>query len=644
MGQSSIHDGESTVEATNETTSPKSIAITDGEDKTLKPNSEDDLTLTIDSGPQVFHGPFSNCSCSGCLEDAKKEAEKRFDNNTFAFGYIKKLECLVDQLQLEADAAHQDEWEEPKFHRPGKTYRRNSIDSHRDAFDPTKRTAPAGLYHTFNALESAPAAVSDGTEVYQGPKVAIDRMRKTYDQYGNPVTRKDRTTPNAMASVDQSNEYVLSIFREFDRKKNYWRRVIEIRSPAFVELLLKIAHSDVDFPAPDETVRLKEPLMPLFHNRTKLVEYVQTGIPHSEEAAVQVKAPTKLILDFMENECQDVFKAQNGLAKSGLSATIQYEHAWLLYAPGTIVFSKENGEYEAFVIEVTRGCQKHQPCQNSRFSHSSMEIICWSINYDGEIFGRVWSTHYIAPFEGLKEVASMGLVPEAFVPNIDAVKTSLIERGQKFWALRGQCFREYVGEVWSSHVNDDSIRVMVDHLTYQKRSQWPIEIDRKRGPANAQSKNWRENRFTRGRRATAPVELYQPPPIRRAQRPARTIKAHGDDMEYSPDRYNNADQHEEAYERVDCDRPPQAGNAFLKKYDVLSPESEPDELTKLLCPQIVHGYCMRDKVWSKYFSPCSLPQQAMGRNIDPSSSEHVARIIILLKEADVVQRNSTSTS
>ncbi len=603
MGHSRIHEGESTVEATNKITSPNSIAITDGKDKTLESNSDGDMTPTTESRPQVFHGPFSDCPCSGCLEDAKKEAEKRFDNNTFAFGYIKKLELLVQHLEVEADENPQDEWEEPRFYRQGKTFRRNSIDSHRDAFDPIKRTAPAGISRTFDAPEPAPAAASDGTGVYQGPKVAIDRMRKTYDQYNTPVTRKDRTAPNAGASADLSNEYVLSIFREFDRKKNYWRRVIEIRSPAFIELLRNIAHSNVDLPAPDEVLRLKEPLMPLFHNRTKLVEHVRTGTSHSEEAAVQVQAPTKLILDFMENECQEVVKAQNGLAGSGSSAMIQYEHAWLLYPPGTMVFSKENGEYEAFVIETIRGCQKHQPCQNSRFSHSSMEIICWSINYDGEIFGRVWSTHYIAPFEGLKEIASIGLVPEAFVPNIDAVKTSLIDRGQNFWALQGQCFREYVGEVWSSQVNDDSIRVMVDHLTYQKRSQWPIEIDRKRGPANAQSKNWRENRFTRGRRATPPTELYQPPPIRRAQRPPRTIKAHGDDMDYSPDRYNNAEQHEEAYERVDCDRPPQAGNAFLKKYDVLNPQSEPDELTKLLCPQIVHGYCMRDKVWSKYFPP-----------------------------------------
>ncbi|KAL8918837.1 MAG: hypothetical protein Q9208_007094 [Pyrenodesmia sp. 3 TL-2023] len=600
MGQSKIHEGEITVDAMKE---PTTIADSGGKNNTLDTTIKDDPTSTGHGRPQVFHGPFSDCRCLGCLEDAKKEAEKRFDNNTLAFGYIKKLEGLVEYLQIQADADSQDEWEDTRVYHHGRMRRKGSIGSHGNNFDLSKRTDRAGIPGTVDASEVAVAAGGDGTEDYQGPKVAIDRMKKIYDQFGNQVIRKDRTTPNAVASVNLSNEYVLSVFREFDRKKNYWRRVIEIRSPPFIELLREIAHSNIDLPAPDDMLRLKEPFMPLFHNRTKLIENLPTCTSHSEDyPTAQVKAHTKLILDFMGNECQDVGKVQKSLEEGGSSALIHYEHAWLLYAPGSVVFSKENGEYEAFVVETVRGCQKHQPCQNSRFSHSTMEIICWSINYDGEIFGRVWSTHYIAPFEGLKEVASMELVPEAFIANKDAVKASLIDRGQKFWALQGQCFREYVGEVWSSHMNEDAIRVMVDHLTYQRRMQWPIEIDRKRGPANAQSKNWRDNRFTRGRRAD-PLDLSYPAPRRhraaRPPRPVRNIQAHGDEMDRSPDRYNDPEQHEEAYERVDCDRPPQAGNALFKKYDVLGPETEPDELAKLLCPQIVHGYCMRDKVWKK---------------------------------------------
>ena len=356
----------------------------------------------------------------------------------------------------------------------------------------------------------------------------------------------------------------------------------------------------IDLPASDSVLRFMEPLIQLFHNRTKLASMAHND--NNEETGIvgtEAKVHADLLLTFMEKECQDVVKVQDHLATRDVLSAIKFEHTWLLYAPGTIVVSKENGEYEAFVVESARGCQRHQPLYNGRSTHSTLEFTCWSIHYDGEIFGRVWSNHYIAPFEASKEIQAMDLVPLDFLPDRDSIQAALVKRGHEFWALQGQCFREYTGEVWSSHVeNADPLRVMVDHLTYQRRMNWPIEIDRKRGPANAQSKNWRENRFARGRKANPPVPnpRYPPPPPPRFLR--RTTHAHGDD-EFDPDMPMQLEQHEEAYERVDCDRPPQATNAFYARYDSLSPDSEPDELACLLAPQTVHGYCLRDKVWSE---------------------------------------------
>ncbi|KAL8702970.1 MAG: hypothetical protein Q9201_003853 [Fulgogasparrea decipioides] len=542
---------------------------------------------------QVFHGAFSICSCEGCLEDAKKEAEKRFDNNNLAFRYIKKLEVLVSQLQMQND--EDDDYSE--VYRNGRIHRRISAESLQARVQPDKLTSSA----TCSGLDDASKAptVTDNAEKNKGPQVDIRRMKKTFTHYGDPRIERDRA---ALQAVNLSNEYVLSVYREYDRKKNYWRRTVEIRSPPFIELLRQVAYSDVDLPAPDDVFRLKEPLMPLFHHRAKLAARICNAHP-DDVVAMQAREHTNLLLKFMDEECQDVAKVQDQLGEAGsISSTIEYEYIWLLYAPGSIVLSKENGEYEAFMIESIRGCQRHQPSYNSRYTHSSLELICWSINYDGEIFGRVWSAHYIAPFEGLKLISDLDLVPLAFQPERDTIRKSLIKRGQQFWALQGQCFREYTGEVWSSHAeNAQPLRVMVDHLTYQRRMDWPIEIDRKRGPANAQSKNWRENRFPRGRTGGPPQVPYDwttPPHPRRRGRGNRIIHAHGDDRDVSPERWNpSQEQPEERYERVDCDRPPQAANAAYKKYDALKPETDPDEMTKLLSPQTVQGYSLRDKVW-----------------------------------------------
>ncbi|KAL8997627.1 MAG: hypothetical protein Q9169_003175 [Polycauliona sp. 2 TL-2023] len=563
-----------------------------------KPNGRQASKMT-DERPQVYHGPFSNCNCQGCLEDAKKEAEKRFDGSTLAFGYIKKLESLVNQLQIESN---DDYAMTTELYRGGRMRRKDSIESVGVPFDFSRFGAPYDPSAAPAApIEAVGLDIARDLTDYKGPKVEIKRMKKSYDQYGGPKTERDRTTPNALTSADLSKEHLLSVFREYDRKKNYWRRTVEIWSPPFIELLRLLAYSNVDLPASEDMLRLKEPLMPLFHVRTKLVEWLESAEADSQnQEHVQAQEHTKLILTFFENEYQDVVKIQNLVGTGDSSTVITYEHAWLLYAPGTVVFSKENGEYEAFVVESVRGCQRHQPSYNSRFTHSTLQITCWSIDYDGEIFGRVWSTHYVAPFEGSKEIGTLDLIPEGFILDGKSVKASLVERGSQFWALQGQCFREYTGEVWSSRMNEDPIRVMVDHLTYQRRMNWPIEIDRKRGPANAQSKNWRENRFSRGRKGRRdPRGVSPPPPPRMMQQPTHNIYAHGDDRDFSPNGGMNQEQHEEAYERVVCDRPPQAVNAVFKKYDVLDASIEPDDMIKLLCPQSVHGYCLRDKTWKK---------------------------------------------
>ncbi|KAL8726609.1 MAG: hypothetical protein Q9166_006644 [cf. Caloplaca sp. 2 TL-2023] len=548
--------GEASCATPNETT--KTQAKPDGQ----APNM-------MNGRPQVFHGPFSNCICQGCLEDSKKEAEKRFDSNTLAFGYIKKLEGLVNRLQIESNEDNNYNMP-PEIYRGGRMRRRDTVESVTVPFDFSTSAGPFNLTGPSAAPKEIACVDSDESINNEGPKVEIRRMKKSYNGYSEPKVERHRITPNAPMSVDISNEYLLSVFREYDRKKNYWRRTLEICSPPFIERLRLLAYLNVDLPASDGLLRLKEPLILLFHTRAKLIEWLKSGKADPDNVThLQACEHTKFILDFLENECQDVVKAQSELDNFNTSSVIKYEFTWLLYVPGTVVFSKENGEYEAFVVESIRGCQRHQPSYNSRFTHSTTEITCWSINYDGEVFGRVWSTHYIAPFEGFKEISSLDLIPEAFILDKESVRASLVERVRQFWALQGQCFREYTGEVWSSQMNEDPIRVMVDHLTYQRRMNWPIEIDRKRGPANAQSKNWRENRFSRDRKERR-ESYYSPTPPPRPLRQHHIIRAHGDDRDLSPSgdfRDPNHDQHEEAYERVDCDRPPQAVNACFKKYD-----------------------------------------------------------------------------
>ena len=421
------------------------------------------------------------------------------------------------------------------------------------------------------------------------PRLETVRWKQYVNQFGDHDWHIDCESPvTANAPKNFSHQSLLTVIREFDRYKQFWRRRLQIVSPSVIGLLKDLPLYDIDQNSrdgfEDGELRLTEPFMVLFHSRKHL----------QEKAAIdtrRVRDQVQFVLDFMRTEYSDTTQKLDDLESANPSGLISYPDLFLLYAPGTIVYSRENGEYEAFVVDSLRGMRKRQGGGYGR-----LDLTCWSINYDGEVFGRVWSIHTIPPFHGTKTISSLDLVPEQFLPNLQKEKSKLISRGEKFWSMHGQKFLEYTGEMWSQQTSDEAVRVMVDHLTYQRRNNWPISIDKKRGPDDASSKNWRDNRFRRGdqwvdggRRRNRHYRSCSP-----------AIRYNG----YSPERSNSRRRHHhESFRRFYSDRPTHDIRSHGGKYDLLKPGSTPDELTLLLCPQHVHGYSLRDKAWSECLYP-----------------------------------------
>lgn len=539
------------------------------------------------------HGAVGSCLCDRCVNDAREKVKEQLKEPNWTSNYISKLEGQISQLQLREEALN---------YRPRRSRRYSysdcsSVGSLSDdeehlpvAFPPT-RLPDSKVVVIDELLEPAH---EEG-----GLKVDIKRRRRIQQKYGEQkVERDDEPGIGNFGAAATSKEHVLTVFREFDQKKHFWRRCAEIVSPPFLQILCQESPYDMELRLTDDRLILQEPMMTLFHNRKALNKYIEKGgyVSDSDEVK-EARSHTKLILDFMRNELSES-KVLDDLESATPSGLIGFPNIWLLYAPGTIVYTKENGENEAYVVDSVRGVHKSQRQKSGTHSYSRLELTCWSINYDGEIFGRVWSTHEIFPFRGSKDISSLQLVPEKFLPEAENVKQSLKFRGQQFWALQGQNYREYHGEIWSQHMSEDAVRVMVDHLTYQRREDWPISINNKQGPAEAQSKNWRENRF--GNHYTSnPYPVYDDYPRgRRAKRPPPPRLPRDNGNDYSPEREWQQDEgYEGHYEHYTCERPPVRADSKFKDYDIIKPDSKPDDLVLLLCPQHVHGYCLRDKVW-----------------------------------------------
>lgn len=565
------------------------------------------------SGPEVYHGTFSNCICKGCMEDAKKEVERRFTNETLTTTYIKKLEVLVNKLQFTLEQKeHGDLFGGPNSFGVMGSFSPPPIHPSSPPPPPPGFFAsfppppppppPPGFSYTEAVLEDP---VGHLPEESDGPKLLIVRKKMLLSQYGDEkVQPDDQIGTGEPSAKDLRKKSLLTVYRHFDKRNVFWRRSVKIRSPPFIEVLRESSVYDIDIAINEQSLYLTEPLMLLFHHRKQLAKYLQDNdTKEKNQIAKQSFDHTEFILNYMRSEFEDVTQRLDDLESAQPSGLIDFSDIWLLYAPGTVVYTTYNGEHEAYIVDSLHGSSIYPRNRSGKYSHSPLELTCWSINYDGEIFGREWTMHVINPYNGKKEISSLDLVPETFLPNAATVKENLVARGKSFWGLHGQNYREYTGEIWSQQMNDGPIRVMVDHLTYQRRMGWPISINKKTGPSGALSKNWRDNRFqsgaeiynvnSRGRRGRRPNrEPYVPDCI---VPPPRRLSPTG----CSPEREYDNGQPQEPYMSYKANRPPLRGNSKFNKYDALDPGSTPDALTLLLCPQRVHGYCLKHKIWSK---------------------------------------------
>lgn len=425
-----------------------------------------------------------------------------------------------------------------------------------------------------------------GTKGAEGPSLEIARWNHLGENQRFEKVRDGRSTPVVQFNADRP---LLTVVSEYDRNQ-FWRGRVEIASPAFFDLLNEVSqHNISDLVLHEGVFYLTEPLVVLFLNRKQLTDYVK-----NTKESTQAREHADFVLKFLESDFSDTSRMLDNFESVTPPNLVKYSDLWMLYRPGTTVYSHANGEWEAFVIDSLDGMQVRKPSPDNCHALTRLDMRAWSMNFDGEVYGRVWSIHCVAPFHGVKDISSLPLVPEKFLINGTAIRESLVSRGKKFCTFQVQHYQESVISP------SQSTRVMIDHLTYQKYNGWLISIDGKYGPTSAKDGSWKDNRY---RDWDTSWEAFDRRPRRYI--PQRSLLCHFEDEYCSRDyELESIDQAEdtqaEPCRSYSTDRPPHVVVRDFEKYDLIRPDAKMDEFTLMLCPQHVRGFCFRDKVWSKW--------------------------------------------
>lgn len=424
-----------------------------------------------------------------------------------------------------------------------------------------------------------------GTKGVEGPSLDIARWNHFGENQRFEVVRDEMSAPVVQFAAGRP---LLTIVSEYDRNL-FWRRRVEIASPAFFDLLNEVSqHNISDVVLHEGVFYLMEPLMVLFLNRKQLTDYVQ-----NTKETTQAKEHADFVLNFLKSDFSDTSRLLDNFESLTPPNLVKYSDLWMLYRPGTTVYSRANGEWEAFVIDSLDGMQVRKPSPDNRHALTRLDMRAWSMNFDGEVYGRVWSIHCVTPFHGVKDISSLPLVPEKFLKDGSAIRESLISRGKKFCTFQSQHYQEI--EI----IPSQSTPVMIDHLTYQKRNGWLISIDGKYGPTSAKDKSWKDNRYSDW---DTSGEAFDRRP--RRYTPQRSLVRYFEDeycsRDYELESIDNAeDTQAEPCRSYSTDRPSHVVVRDFEKYDLIRPDAKMDDLTLMLCPQHVRGFCFQDKVWSK---------------------------------------------
>lgn len=184
----------------------------------------------------------------------------------------------------------------------------------------------------------------------------------------------------------------------------------------------------------------------------------------------------RCLVDFMDSDMQDIFEVKRQVANQTLKE-VAFEHLWLLYAPGDLVYTNETPEetstYQAYrVLHVTGGRPILDTLNNCRFNSindrdwedeseteekardtirgsssitTPLIIDCFSIDFDGNRLGPKSRRFVVPTYTGKRKVDVLEIYPSFSLPQHEKRRQELIERGRKFTQLANGTHKKYSG-------------------------------------------------------------------------------------------------------------------------------------------------------------------------------------------------------
>ncbi|KAI0006515.1 P-loop containing nucleoside triphosphate hydrolase protein [Xylariaceae sp. FL0662B] len=255
---------------------------------------------------------------------------------------------------------------------------------------------------------------------------------------------------------------------------------IEIYSQKFIEMLRKVVLYYPERSIDGKSLTLSEPYALIAYHLPE-IEAFKSTFQENGKSTAQAKASStglpsrcdqvtynhiETILTFAKESIWKGKVAEEEARHARKIPLATFSMLWLLYKPGTTVYTESDGRLAAYVVQ--RMSIDSAVLSLPPEKLSSYRIQLWYLDYDGKYVRRFSREVVIPPFVGEKPITELNVIPCKFQDGQDngKVRDRLHSEGERWYKLLQGGLVGYQGDTLETPKQNIHDRVVIDCTSY----------------------------------------------------------------------------------------------------------------------------------------------------------------------------------
>lgn len=283
----------------------------------------------------------------------------------------------------------------------------------------------------------------DSKDMFRVPKA--DDPEKFHWVEKQPLQYGLTTEPGKTKKAREA--FAINVYRRYNESKEEWY-ASELRlNSTLLHTALETVLEGYPGLTQHELKSFSPPFLPFLHRWSALERFTNQLDDDSE-----MKQHLYLLRKTLQELLKESFSTLEDTASTG---HIGFEDLQLLYIPGTILVRQE-----PMSAAILRNCHLRRDPELPDSYELFVDVVDWNGRSCG-LVTRVWK---LDVYYGLRAMTALAVAPLESLPDQQAIREKLIERGRLFEKYRGQSFMAFTSQ-YDERLNE---RVIVDAKTYYK--------------------------------------------------------------------------------------------------------------------------------------------------------------------------------